>query len=139
MASAWGFSFGAAFGNSFGINDLPSVETDVIRNFSLDSWRKWHRPEDEKHLSELGITPAAAEIIASVAERQAKDLERDEQQRIDELNGEMRARKLEMRSGHLRALNIERQRLIDAEIAKLMKLSIEREDEEVVLMLLAAI
>lgn len=136
MASAWGFSFGAAFGNSFGINDIPSVETDVIRNFSLDSWRKWHRPEDEKQLSQLGITPAAAEIIADVAISQAENPQFDEQQRLEHLRGELQLRKITMRSQHLHALNAERQRLIDAEIAKLMKAQIE--DEETILLLLAA-
>ena len=111
------------------------VSADVIRNFSLREWRQWHRPKDEEQLERLGITPQSAEIIADVAVRQVKDLRLDEQQRLDELRGEMRLRGLEMESLHLQVLNAERERLINAEIASKLRL-IQDNNDTVLLMLM---
>ena len=114
----------------------PPAVADVISNFSLRGWRKWHRPEDERHLTDLGITPAAAEIIADVAEQQAGRLRLDEQQRLAHLRGEMRLRGLEMQTRHIEALNAERGRLIDAEIGKMLKL-LQDNNERITLLLIS--
>lgn len=121
-------------GGFFGAN---TPEADDTRNFSLRNWRKWHRPERE--LKRRGLTPEAAQAIADVAARQADDLRRDEQQRIDELRGELRLRGLEMQSAHLRALNAERERLINAELARrLQAIAKHRQDEDTAIALILA-
>lgn len=122
-------------GYSSGAVVAAVVVADVIRNFSLREWRQWHRPKDEEQLERLGITPQSAEIIADVAVRQVKDLRLDEQQRLDELRGEMRLRGLEMESLHLQVLNAERERLINAEIASKLRL-IQDNNDTVLLMLM---
>jgi len=93
-------------------------------------------PEDIRRArEEFGILPAR--IIEDVALRQAEDLRRDEQQRIDELRGELRLQGLEMESAHIEALNARRQALIDAEIGMRIRARMEAE-EMAILMLLAA-
>ena len=130
----------SAFQNSAFQTDGGPVAADDIRNFSLRNWRKWRRPDDDRKRERLGLTPEAAEVIADVAARQADDLRRDEQQRIDELRGEMLLRGLEMQSRHLQALNRERERLIDAEIARRIQAvaKARAEDDAALVLILAA-
>lgn len=76
----------------------------------------------------------AQAVIADVAARQARTLERDEQKRFEELTRQLALERIEFRAAHLEALNRERERLIDLEIAKLLRKKLE--DEEMLLMLL---
>ena len=76
----------------------------------------------------------AAAIIADVAARQAKTLELDEQKRFEEITRQFALERIEFRAAHLEALNLERERLIDLEIAKLLRKKFD--DDEVLLMLL---
>jgi hypothetical protein len=121
---------------------IPDVVQDVIRNFSLRDWRKWHRPEDERELRKLRLTPAVAEVIAEVAERQAAQLDLDEQQRLEELTRELELKKLKFQGRYLELLNTQRQQLIDDEIGRLMRqkqAEIQQREEEIILLLLTII
>ena len=133
---------GNFFGGQFfggGFFGAVTPEADDLRNFSLRNWRKWRRPADEERRRKVGLSVPEAEVIADVAARQADDLARDEQQRIDELRGELKLRGLEMRSRHLQMLNVERGRLIDAELARrLQAISKARADDETALVLILA-
>lgn len=134
---AGNFFNGEFFGGGFFGAVTP--EADDLRNFSLRNWRKWRRPADEERRRKVGLSVPEAEVIADVAARQADDLARDEQQRIDELRGELKLRGLEMRSRHLQMLNVERGRLIDAELARrLQAISKARADDETALVLILA-
>ena len=85
----------------------------------------------------FGIPQKASEVIDAVANRQSKQAKGDrldEQQRLEELSGELKLAGLEYESRYLALLNDERERLIDAEIASRL-LSIQ--DEKDVLFLLA--
>lgn len=127
--------------NAFQVNafQIDSVAAeDAIRNFSLREWRQWHRPEDERRLRELAVTPKAAEVIADVAAQQAAINRLDEQQKRDHLRAEMRLQGLEMQNRHLELLNSELQRLIDDEIGKRLHL-IEENYQVQALFLIAAI
>lgn len=135
MASAWGNSWGNAWGNSWGL--IASAQPDVIRNFSLREWRKWRKPEDEENLRRLGLEAAAAEVIDDVAERQSADYRQDDQQRLDELRGELELRGLEMRSAHIDALNRHRDQLIRDELRRLFQQRQDDEDMEILLILAA--
>lgn len=121
------------------IPQIPDVVPDVIRNFSLRDWRKWHRPEDERELRKLRITPAVAEVIAEVAERQAEQLDLDEQQRLEELTRKLELKGLQWHGRYLELLNAQRQQLIDEEIGRLMRqkqAEAQRRDEEAILLFL---
>ena len=111
----------------------------AIRNFSLREWRHWHRPEDERKLRELHISPAVAEVIAEVAERQAQTLETSERERIRELTRELEFRRLRFQARYLELLNIERQQLIDAEIKEFYEAetALNEENKRRLLLLLA--
>lgn len=89
-----------------------------------------------KDRERFGIRDAVALAIAEVAARQAERLEQDEHKRFEELHRELELRGIEWRASYLEALNLERGRLIDAEIGRLLKRKLE--DEMIVLMLLAA-
>ena len=78
----------------------------------------------------------AATVIADVAARQALVLERDAQKRFEELLRELQLQGIEFDARYLEALNIQRERLIDAEIAARYRLI--REDEELIILLLMA-
>lgn len=79
------------------------------------------------------IPPAVVEVIAAVAARQAETLVLDEQKRYEELTREITLLGLEYDARYLEAVNIERQRLIDAEIGMLLR---RRQDEEDLMILL---
>ena len=78
----------------------------------------------------------AATVIADVAARQALVLERDSQKRFEELLRELQLQGIEFDARYLEALNIQRERLIDAEIAARYRLI--REEEELIILLLMA-
>ena len=78
----------------------------------------------------------AAAVIADVAARQALVLEQDAQKRFEELLRELQLQGIEFDARYLEALNIQRERLIDAEIAA--RLRLKREDEELLILLLMA-
>lgn len=122
-----------------GATPRPTV-TQPIRNFSLREWRRWHKPEDEQEFRKLGVSEESAEIIAEVAMRQAEsDAQHrlDEQQRLDELRGEMQLRGIAIQSAHIRLLNEERQRLIDAEIAAYAaRVRLEYENDNALLLMM---
>ena len=101
------------------------------------------RHRSRKEISEarkrLGLEDAyeqelAAAIIADVAARQAKALELDEQKRFEEITRQFALERIEFRAAHLEALNLERERLINLEIAKLLRKKFD--DDEGLLMLL---
>lgn len=134
MSDAWGGAWGVAWGASWGDGGAAPI---AASNFSLREWRKWHAPEDEKELTKLGITPAAAEIIAAVAESQAKRLEIDDQKRLEELSRELELAGVQWQGRHLELLNQQREMLITEEIASLMERKID--DEKALLTILAMI
>ena len=107
-------------------------------NFSLRDWRKWHRPEDEQELQRRGLEPESAQIIDDVATRQAADYRQDDQQRLEELRGELRLRGLEMRSAHIEALNEHRAQLIRDELQRLFRQRQDDADVEFLLLMAAS-
>lgn len=100
------------------------------------------RPPDKHQISRarkrLGLEDEVARAIAQVAARQAESLELDAQKRFEELNRELRLRGIEWDARYLEAVNIEREKLIDAEIALRLKAKLRTDDETIILMLLAA-
>lgn len=74
------------------------------------------------------IPPAVVEVIAAVAARQAETLDLDEQKRFEELTREITLLGLEYDARYLEAVNIERQRLIAAEIGALLRRKLDEED-----------
>ena len=87
---------------------------------------------------ELEQAARAAAIIADVAARQAQTLERDEQKRFEELTRQLALERIEFRAAHLEALNRERERLIDLEIARLLRKKLETDDEVLLMLLMVA-
>ena len=84
-----------------------------------------------------GILPRAAEIIGTVAKRQAATLDLDAHQRLEELERELEAANIEWESRFLTALNVERERLITAEIGERLRLIQDNRAAAVMLLLLA--
>ena len=93
------------------------------------------RREIEEDRARFGLPAKVAEVVATVAARQAETLVQDQQKQFDELLGEITLQGLEFEARYLEALNIERQRLIDQEIGLLIKRKL---DDEVIMLLLAA-
>lgn len=91
------------------------------------------REEIRRDREKFGI--AAAAVIEEVAKRQADRLEQDEQKRFDELLRELQLRELEFDARYLEATNALRQKLIDAEIGRLLK---QQQDEEMMILMLVA-
>ena len=81
---------------------------------------------------------AAERAIAVIAARQAERLERDEQKRFEELERELNLLDIEWEAKYLDALNLERERLIDAEIAVRLKRLLDEQEIIVMLLLVAA-
>lgn len=86
----------------------------------------------------LGIIPKAQAIITDVARQQAELLRLDEQQRLEQLQRELALEGIEFDTRHLKALNAERERLIDAEIARRMQQLVARRNMTTLLMIAAA-
>ena len=84
------------------------------------------------------IPPDAVRIIEDVAARQAEDLRLNEQQRLEELAGELRLAGISYQSTYLALLNQERERRIDAEIGRRIR-ALQNENEIRISLLLAVL
>lgn len=102
---------------------IPPVE-QPIRNFDYDDYG-WARVKRKKEVEE---------VIQQIALRQSEQLLTDEQKIYDELTRELELKGLEFEAIHLKALNYQRELLINAEIGKLLKLKIQKEDEDILMM-----
>lgn len=98
---------------------------------AIPSGRRRTPEELRRERVRLGILPE--QIIENVALRQTENLRLDEQQRFEELQGELRLQGIEMESAHLAVLNARREQLINAEIARRI---MAKMDEEAVILLL---
>lgn len=96
------------------------------------------RKEISEERKKLGLEDAYAleiqAVIAEVAKGQVRRLELDEQKRFEELHRELQLRGLEWRARYLEVLSQEREALINAEIALLLRRKLD--DEQIILMLL---
>jgi len=81
------------------------------------------------------IPPDAVKIIEDVATRQAESLKLNEQQRLEELTGELKLAGIEYRSAYLALLNQERERMIDAEIGRRIRESEDEKEIQIILLL----
>jgi hypothetical protein len=117
---------------------IPPEETVVVvgggRVYDFKYPRTPTREEISKARQRFGLEDETAKIILDIASRQAESLERDSQKRFEELNRELKLKDIEWDRKYLEALNAERERLIDAEIALRLR---QKLDDEEVLMLLA--
>jgi hypothetical protein len=106
--------------------------------------KKLHLPtyptdaELRKQREEWGILPKAEAIISAVAQRQAEAAKYDEQRYFEELTRELELQNIEFEGKYLESLNVQREKLIDAEIGRLLKEKFDNEDMEIILMLVAA-
>jgi len=91
--------------------------------------------ELDRDRARFGLPPEAREIIEAVAVRQVEHLEADPQKRFEELERELQLQKLAWRAEYLEALNAERNRLMDKEIAYRLR---QIDDEAIVTALVAA-
>lgn len=114
-----------------------TTDSSPIRNFSLKEWRKWRRPQDDEELARRGLDAESAEIIDDVALRQAEDTRLDEQQKLDELRGELRLRRIELKTAHIEALNERRAEILREEIGRLLRLRMQNEEDTIILLMLA--
>jgi hypothetical protein len=100
---------------------LPPEPPAVTETFS-GGWeyarRSRKRLEEElrEEREQWGILPKAAQIVAAVAIRQADALDLDAEQRLEELERELELAGVRYQSQYFELLNLQRQRLIDAEI-----------------------
>ena len=77
-------------------------------------------------------------VIADVAVRQAERIEQDQQKIFDELLRELELQGLEFDRRYLEALGVQRQRLIDAEIAARLQRLVKDDEELMLLVMIAA-
>ena len=78
----------------------------------------------------------AEALVAQIAARQAEVLEQDKQKQFDELQRELQIRGIQWQARYLELLNVQREKLIDAELKVIFQ---QRQDEELMLLMLAAI
>jgi len=136
---------------SFGVAPPPPPAAVVAPERPAGGWpipsgkKPYHRyprlrtdQEIREERERLGILPKAAQVISDVAARQAAAMRYDEQRYFEELSRELELQNIEFEGKYLEALNIQRGKLIDAEIGRLLKEKFDMEDAEMVLLLLAA-
>jgi hypothetical protein len=78
--------------------------------------RKRLEEEIRAEREQWGILPKAAQVVSAVAIRQADALDLDAEQRLEELERELELAGVRYQSSYFELLNLQRQRLIDAEI-----------------------
>ena len=116
----------------------PPAPSAVIPSGGIPSPAPRSREDRARDRERFGISDPVLQAIRDVAARQAERLEQDSQKQYDELAGELALRKEEMEGRYLEALAIEREALIRAEIAMLMKKFLLSEDEAIIVLTLMA-
>lgn len=96
--------------------------------------RKRIREEREK----IGIAPEVLDLIDGVAKRQALAVESDSHKQLEELNRELELAGIEWQGRYLETLNDLREQYITEEISRLLAKKLRNEEDEMVLMALAA-
>jgi len=95
--------------------------------------------QSRERAAKIGISAKAVKVIESVAKRQAEDSRQDQHQRYEELQRELDAQDIEWQAGYLELMNDLRDALISAEIKQRMEKIRQTKDEEMMLMMIAAI
>lgn len=80
-----------------------------------------------------------AEIIYAVAKQQIDHPSISESARLEQLSSVMAARGVEVESLHAESLAAERNRLISMEVARLLKIRADQEDEALLMILAEAV
>ena len=128
--------------NAFDFGTTPAVVVAPAARGTFGWLQPYDRGRSRKEIAKdrerFGIPDeerlAAERVIASVAARQVARLERDAQKRFEELERELKLLDIEWESKYLDALNLERERLIDAELfTRFQRL---RDEQEIVVMLM---
>ena len=131
-----GVSFASGLGN-FDVDSVPRPSGGIPRDYQGPRRRT---EEEVRHEREAyGILPKTARIIEDVAARQAESLailNFDEQQRFEELLGELTLEKIEWEGRYLELLNLRREALIDEEIAFRLRRKLQEEEDLMILFLL---
>ena len=94
------------------------------------------KEQKRKSREDFGIIPK--EVIAAVAQSQAERLEQDAQKQFEELSRELDLKGIEFDARYLEALNLQRERLIDAEIQRRLKQDLEDKQTMQLLMIAAS-
>jgi len=129
------FFGGGFFGSITTTAPSGGYKTDLTTH--LPSGRRRLPGEVSRERERFGIPDLAKQAIADVAARQAERLEQDRQRQFDELAGELKLRNLEWQTGYLNVLATERERLIDAEISKRLRQTLEEQDMLALALILA--
>lgn len=100
--------------------DVPPASIGVERFSGGWEYARRSRKRLEEELrserEQWGILPKAAQIVSAIAIRQADALDLDAEQRLEELERELELAGVAYQTRYLELLNLQRQRLIDAEI-----------------------
>ena len=142
MASAWGLSWGSAWGNAWGLlTPTPPTPTPAVtggggyvRKEKKRTPANFGYPLDARR-SERHVPKTAQEIIERLAEEQVEARVQSgfEKQLVEALD----AAELAYRDFYLELLQVEREKIIDAQIKELFALKrMQDEDEEVLALLM---
>lgn len=137
MAVVYSNFFGGAFfdGGFFG----PGIAKGTAAWLSPAFHARRPTADDvSKDRERFGILSKAQAVIEEVAARQAKSLEQDARKRFEELSRELALKKIEWDARYLEALNNQRERLIDAEIAKRLQFLLTERNKMILLIAAAA-
>ena len=121
--------------------DLPTAQPigggGYIRHHP-DYFKK-SRKRIRKEREALGISAEILDLIDGVAKRQALGVASDSQKQLDELHRELQIAEVEWQGRYLEVLNDLRERYISEEISRLLAKKFSDEEDEMRLMVLAAL
>jgi hypothetical protein len=142
MIAGGGYGFGrslGAHGYGYGIGvGVPETHSGGWEHRGY--YEHGHRRTKKERKEARKYFGVVFDVIEKVAENQAKHLHLDDQQRFDELFRELKLHDIEYKPQYMEYLNVERGRLINDEIANLLKKKQldKRDEEELVLMMFIA-
>ena len=141
----WGGSWGTSWALSWTKEEAVAPVTTVtpplvgggIPHDYVQTKRDISRARKRFGLEDEVARKEAEAVIAEVAARQVVRLEKDAQKRFEELSRELQLRGIEWESRYLESLNVQRERLIDAEIGRRLR-ALQEEQEILILLFMAA-
>ena len=104
-----------------------------------DGAQRRTRKDISRDRERFGIPDEARLAIEAVAAQQSQRLEQDKQKQFEELNRELELRGIEFEGRYLESLNVERERLINAEIGLRLRQRMIEDEELMILVMMAAV
>ena len=140
MPSAWGEAWSTNWNDSWGVISGPAPPPAVVEGvIPAGGHHLWLGPYRRRHIWMDRVPGPVAEVIQVLALEQIADLQLPKRLQALQLKRELKLRDIEYHTRYFEALTLERELLVELEIAKLLRVRMDEEDLSLLVVLAATV